>query len=222
MIAAPAPAVAASVLPRRAGRFEAFLRNRMIGQEVMQAAETDGGGLRLEAVTTLGINGSTLSQTTTAVFGPDLRPEWCIVALNFGLHSMGLELRVEGWRASALYDVGGRHRAVTKDLTREPLLLVDNCFSLHALGAVLVGRQVPEGRSYTALPAFEDLRATLPGAAAVLLGGREYDPPTVTLEVRRDLQEHVWLGDGWMERLVAPHLHLRVDWIREDDRKGGL
>ena len=109
---------------------------------------------------------------------------------------------------------------VTKDLAQDPLLLVDNCFSLHALGAVLVSRRPAEGRIYTTLPAFNDLRASLPGASVVLLGGREFDPPTVTLEVTRDLQEHVWLEADWVERIVAPHLHLRVEWTWDDERKG--
>ena len=42
----------------------------------------------------------------------------------------------------------------------------------------------------------------------------------MTMHLRPDLDEHVWLVDNRVERLAIPRLHLRVDRVAERKNEG--
>jgi hypothetical protein len=201
------------------GRFVAFLRNRPIGEESVRTSITAGGGLRLQVETALVLHKLDLRQTVTARFGPDLRPEWCTIATVLNRRQMRLELEIGREHAVMCSSSGTASRSRDTELPRPPLLLADNCFALHAVAA-FVARRTPEGgRTFTALPSFEDLTVTAPGTGAVLLGGTAYPPPAVTLNLRSELSEHAWFRGDVVERLIIPQAQIRVDAgpVREGD-----
>ncbi len=196
------------------GRFIPTFRNRVIGEEVVEGTPTVAGGLELRAETVLAARGYSLRQSVTALFDIDLRPQWCRVIANTGSCDMKLSLEIAGGQAVIRAARGGESRCATCRLTGEPLLLVDNCFSAHALAALVAARGAGGPRTYLAVPAFEDLRAAVPGAAPVDLGGDRFERPTVTLHLTPELEEHAWIDGPWVTRLAVPRALIRVDWKR--------
>jgi hypothetical protein len=55
----------------------------------------------------------------------------------------------------------------------------------------------------------------------VLLGGREFAPPALSLHLTPDLDEHVWVAGDWIERLVIPQTQMRVEWLNPLPSQGG-
>ena len=55
----------------------------------------------------------------------------------------------------------------------------------------------------------------------VLLGGREFPPPALSLRLTSELDEHVWLLHGWIERLVIPQAQMRIEWTQNLPPSGG-
>jgi hypothetical protein len=204
-----------------AGEFILFFRNRPVGRESARAAPTPGGGLRLKAETALQVGRARLRQEVVAEFDGGLRPESCIVTADFNSRQMRLEIEFDRMRAAARYLCDGREEARPITLDHPPLLLVDNCFSLHALAVLAAaGREAGEV-IFTSVPASLDLTVTAPGERPVVLGGTDFGPPALTLHLAPDLQEHAWIHDGRVERLVVPQMQMRVDWITEEEREGG-
>ena len=201
------------------GRFVPSVRNRPIGQERVRLTLSAGGGIRLEAETDLALPRFSLRQEVTAEFGSALRPERCEVSARIDSRPMQIAIRIDGDRAAAHYRLDGQDQTREGDLAHAPLLLIDNCFSLHALSALRAGRDDGADRAFTSIPTFRDLTATAPGGSKVLLGGMEFNPPSVTLRLAPHLDEHVWSAGAWVERLVIPQLQIRVDWVQ--DPKGG-
>ena len=203
------------------GRFVPSFRTRPIGQETVRASRIAGGGARLSAETEIVLGRFSLRQSVVAELDGALRPRSCRVTATIGSRELSLEVTLEGGRAVARHRWDGRSRSQTQPLTHEPVLLVDNCFSLHALVAIVAHRRAKEGAVFQSVPAFEDLAVTAPGIAPVLLGGSELAPPAVTLHLAPDLQEHAWIAGGWVERLMIPQTQIRVDWIRNGRTEGG-
>jgi hypothetical protein len=200
-----------------AGRFVPHLRNRAIGAETARLTASPGGGLRLRADTRIAIPRLRLEQRVEAEFDARLRPAWCIVRAKVNSAPMHLEVEVNGGSATLRSRCDGRDRSVTRALEHSPLLLPDNAFAAHALAA-LAARAAPGGR-FAALPACEPLAAE-PGVFPVLLGGREFPPPAVRLRLTPDLDEHAWIEDGWVVRLMVPQAQMRVEWVPNPDTKG--
>jgi hypothetical protein len=203
------------------GRFVPSFRNRAVGQETVRASRIAGGGARLSAETEIVIGRFALRQSVVADLDGALRPRSCRVITTSGSQELSLEVTLEDHRAVACHRWGGRSRARTQALAHEPLLLVDNCFSLHALAALVAHRRAGEWAVFQSIPAFEELTVTVPGTAPVLLGGSELAPPAVTLHLAPDLQEHAWIAGAWVERLVIPQTQIRVDWLRNGRTEGG-
>ncbi len=203
------------------GRFVPSFRNRPVGQETVRASLIAGGGARLSAETEIVIGRFALRQSVVADFDRALRPRSCRVTATSGSQELSLEVRLEDDRAVACHRWDWRSRSRIQPLTHEPLLLVDNCFSLHALAAIVAHRRAGEGPVFQSIPAFEELAVTAPGAAPVLLGGSELAPPSITLHLAPDLQEHAWIAGAWIERLVIPQMQIRVDWLRNGRMEGG-
>ncbi len=195
------------------GRFVPFFRNRPIGHESLRLSAVASGGLALRAETEIVLHRFALRQSVAAEFDHDLRPRCCRVTANTGPHVMQLALEIDGSHAVARFGLNGETRSVSTEITHEPLLLVDNCFSLHALAALAVSAQGEKGRSYLALPVAELLTAATPGVAPVQLGGVTFEPPTITLHLTPRIQEHAWVRGGWIDRLVVPQAQIRVDWL---------
>jgi len=195
-----------------AGRFVPFFRNRPIGSESARVETIAAGRLRLRAETEITMNRFRLRQTVIAGFTGDLRPEWCTVDVCVNSRRMTLEVEIDRDRALTRYRSGEQVRPGRCDLAHPPLLLVDNCFASHALAALAARRHPPATAVFTSLPACEDLPVTRPGTMKVLLGGREFAPPALSLHLTPDLDEHVWVAGGWIERLVIPLSQMRVEW----------
>jgi len=196
-----------------AGRFVPFFRNRPIGSESARVETGAAGRLRLRAETEIAMNKFSLRQTVIAGFTADLRPEWCTVDVWVNSRRMTLEVEIDSDRAVTRYRSGDQVRPGRCDLARPPLLLVDNCFASHALAALAARRYPPATAVFISLPACEDLPVTRPGTMKVLLGGREFAPPALSLHLTPDLDEHVWVAGGWVERLVIPQSQMRVEWM---------
>lgn len=196
-----------------AGEFALYVRNRPAGGESVRADPRPGGGLRLRVETALEAGRTRLRQQVLAEFDRDLRPACCIVTAEINSKRMRLEIELDRTRARVRQRCAGREEAQGIGLDHPPLLLVDNCFSLHALAALAVSSRGPDERIFTSIPASVDLTVTAPGDRPVLLGGKEFAPPALTLRLAPDLEEHAWIRAGWVERLVVPQAQMRVEWI---------
>jgi hypothetical protein len=203
------------------GRFVPSFRNRPMGAETVRAEPGPGGRLLLRAETEIAINRFTLRQTVIAGFAPDLRPEWCTLeaTLNSGRVSLEVEIGRDG--AVTRYRSGGQGRSGQLEFDRPPLLLLDNCFASHALAALSALNHPPATAMFVSLPAFEDLPVTRSGTMKVLLGGREFAPPALSLHLTPDLDEHIWVAGDWVERLVIPQTQMRVEWATPLPKNGG-
>ena len=204
------------------GRFVPRFRNRPIGQETVRAEAGADGRLLLRAETRIAIRGFTLCQTVIAAFAPDLRPEWCTLEADLDTGRVALEAEIGRNGAVTRHRSGGRERSGRVEFDRPPLLLLDNCFASHALAALGVMRHPPGTDPFVSLPAFEDLPVTRTGTLKVLLGGREYAPPTLSLHLAPDLDEHVWMSGDWVERLIIPQTLMSVKWSTPFPQRGGL
>jgi hypothetical protein len=205
----------------RRGRFVAAFRNRPIGEEKVEWGSTPSGGLRLQAETTLALDRVRLFQKVAAEFDAAARPERCRISARHGSREYEIDVEIAGSRvhvrAAGDLDSGSR----LEEVDHEPLLLVDNCFSLHALAALVASRGETAGRRFSSVPAFQELGVTAPGLAPVLLGGERFEPPTLTLHLTDSLNEHVWISRGRVERLIVPEIQIQVDWIPDRPGEGG-
>lgn len=205
------------------GRFVPHFRNRAIGRESVRL-RPEGEGWRLSAETEIAVNRLVLSQRLEAVYGPGLAPEWCIVEGRINSRPMSLQIEIDGQQAVLRSRSDRREGERCLPLRHLPLLLPDNAFASHALAALAALDRVGEGCpaagedtpaaarvTFTALPAGEVLEAAR-GAGGVLLGGREFPPPALSLRLMPGLEEHVWLSAGWVGRLVVPQAQMRVEW----------
>jgi hypothetical protein len=202
---------------RRAGpgRFVASVRDRAVGREKSAAVDRPDGGFHLSVETEIALDGFGLRQSVLAAYDGGLRPEWCRVDSTFDSRTMRLEIDVGRLDAVVRVhsDAGEEERTIP--LRGRPLLLVDNCFSLHAVAALGLASSPPAEAIQTALPAGLDLRVGLPALEGVWLAGADLGIPSLTLHLGPALDEHVWLGDNFVERLVIPQLHIRVDRIAD-------
>lgn len=204
-----------------AGRFVSLYRNRPIGSETIQAEAGPSGRLRVRAETEIAVNRFALRQIVVAGFTNGLRPEWCTVEATVNSRRMSLDLDVGPDRAVVRYRSAEQDRSTECGLPRPPLLLIDNCFVTHALAALAAARQPQAASVFLSLPAFEELAVTRPGAQKVLLGGREFEPPALSLHLAPELDEHVWLRHDWIERLLIPQTQMHIKWTETATSPGG-
>ena len=203
------------------GRFVPYFRNRVIGSETVRAVIGAGSRLRLSAETEIAIHRFDLRQTVVAEFAADLRPLWCTVEAVVNTRRFSLTVEAGRDRAVVASRSGKEQRSSPCDLTRPPLLLVDNCFASHAFAALAAARHPTGAGEFLSLPACEDLPVTRSGGLKVLLGGREFAPPALSLHLTPELDEHVWLLGGWIERLVIPQTQMRIEWTANLPPPGG-
>jgi len=202
-----------------AGRLVPAVRNRAVGQETSAVVERTDGGLQISIETELAFNELGLRQSVVASYDETMRPEWCRVDATINSRTLQIAVDIGGHdavvRVSA--DAGDEERTIP--LRGRPLLLPDNCFTLHALAAwsaVCGERAERDDRNaaiYTALPIGCDLKMSSPGREPVCLGGIDLGTPSMTLHLGPDLDEHVWLVDNRVERLAIPRFHVRVDRV---------
>jgi hypothetical protein len=212
MSAAIAEPLDVPLLAGISGRFLPLFRNRPVGHEIVRAATTAAGGLRLSAETDLAVERFQLRQSVEAEFDCALRPRSCIVSATSGPRQMSLEIQIRDDRADVRCILDGETQARVMLMPNQPLLLIDNCFALHAVAALLAGACTATPRLFTPIPACFELRATAPGAGAILLGGQDLGLPDVTMHLAGDLEEHAWIRGGWVERLALPRAQMRIDW----------
>jgi hypothetical protein len=203
------------------GRFVPHFRNRAIGSETVRAEAGTAGRLRLRAETEIAIHRFDLRQTVVAEFAADLRPHWCTVEAVVNSRRFSLTVEAGRDRAVVASRSGKEQRSAHCDITRPPLLLVDNCFASHAFAALAAARHVPATDDFLSLPACEGLPVTRSSGLKVLLGGREFTPPALSLHLTPDLDEHVWLLGDWIERLVIPQTQMRIEWTANLPPPGG-
>lgn len=209
----------AAMLGICSGKLIPSVRNRAVGQESSVAVERPDGGLQICVETELAFNELALRQSTIASFDETLRPEWCRVDAT--INSRILQVTVDIGARDAIVrvwaDTGDEERSIV--LRGRPLLLPDNCFTLHALSAwsALHGDRTQvddhDAAGFTPLPVGQDLRVSCQALRPVSLGGLDLGTPSMTLHLRPDLDEHVWLVDNRVERLAIPRLHVRVDRV---------
>ena len=108
------------------GRFVPYLRNRAIGFETVRAEAGAGGRLRLRAETEISVQRLELRQTVVAELAADLLPRWCTVEARVNSRRVSLTIETGGERAVVASQSGKERRSAGCDLTRPPLLLVDN------------------------------------------------------------------------------------------------
>jgi len=203
------------------GRFVPYFRNRVIGSETVRTEAGAAGRLRLRAETEIALHRFDLRQTIVAEFAADLRPHWCTVEAVVNTRPFSLTVEVGRDRAVVASRSGKEQRSARCDITRPPLLLVDNCFASHALAALAAARQPRATDNFLSLPACENLLLTRSPGLKVLLGGREFAPPELSLHLTPELDEHVWLQGGWIERLVIPQTQMRIEWTANLPPRGG-
>jgi hypothetical protein len=198
-----------------AGRFVLRLRHRPIGTEDLRV-DLSGGRLRVEAETGIAVGRSRLRQTMSAEYDARLRPGWCKVQTTIDSRSLECDITFEERRVVVRGSGAGGPPLREIPLSSPPLLLVDNCFVTHALAslAAAAAGPAPAGSPlrFLAAPAGEVLTIST-GRQPVRFGGEAYPPPTVTLDLLPDLQEHAWIEASWVDRLAIPQAHLRADWI---------
>lgn len=222
MMAAPVAAPDPIARVCGAGRFVSLYRNQPIGSETIRAEAGPSGRLRVRAETEIAVNRFALRQTVVAGFTDGFRPEWCTVEATVNSRRIGLELDVGADRAVVRYRSADRDRSTECALSRPPLLLIDNCFVSHALAALAAARQPRAAPEFLSLPACEALTVTRPGALKVLLGGREFAPPALSLHLTPELDEHVWLRGDWIERLLIPQTQMQIEWVESSTSPGGI
>ena len=108
-------------------------------------------------------------------------------------------------------DEGGGERS------NEPLLLVDNCFALHAVAGWRASRQSEGSALFTSIPSFGKVLASVQDHPPILMGGREFGSPSVMLRLLPELSEYFWLRQDWIERMALPRSHLWVEWVEPVD-----
>lgn len=217
------------------GCFVPHFRNRAIGKETARLTAEGGGRWRLRAETEIAVNRFSLRQTLEAAFDAGLCPEWCIVQGKVNSRPMSLEIEIKGRNALLRSRFAGQERALSRALRHPPLLLPDNAFAAHAVAALAALSSADAARfgstaeppsswhlPFTALPAGEDLEVVAPGSSGVLLGGREFPAPAISLRLTPELDEHVWLAAGWVVRMMVPQAQMRVEWVLEEQMEGGL
>lgn len=200
-----------------AGRFILCLRDRPIGVEDLQV-DLAGGRLRVEAETCIDLGRSRLRQTLCAEYDAQLRPGWCKVRATIDSRCIECDITFEP--GHVMVRGSGAAGPVRREipLSSSPLLLVDNCFATHALASLAAAAAGPSPAGhgaptrYLAAPAGETLTVS-PGRQPVLLGGVTYPPPTLTLDLLPEFQEHAWIEASWVDRLAIPQAHLRADWV---------
>jgi len=198
------------------GRLVPSVRDRPVGQETSAVVERPDGGLQISVETELAFNDLTLRQSVVASYDGALRPEWCRVDAT--INARGLQIAVDVGARDAVVRVwaeaGDEERTIC--LGGRPLLLPDNCFTLHALAAwsaVCGNRPEREKAPWTALPIGRDLDISGPTARRVSLGGTDLGSPSMTLHLGSELDEHVWFVDTRIGRIAIPRLHVRVDRV---------
>jgi hypothetical protein len=203
------------------GRFVPSFRNRPIGEERVEWGPTSSGGIGLRAETAIAVGHTGLSQTVVAEFDAVGRPERCRISARRDSRESRIDVEVAGSRVQVQVAGDLECGSRVQDLPHEPLLLVDNCFSLHALSALLAFRAATSCGRFSSIPALQDLDVIAPGQAPVLLGGERFEPPTVTLRLTDALSEHVWICRGRVQRLIIPEIQIRVDWRPDPRDEGG-
>lgn len=196
------------------GRLVPSVRDRAVGQETSAVVERPDGGLQISVETELAFNDLVLRQSVVASYDGTLRPEWCRV--DAIINARGLQIAIDVGARDAVVriwaETGDEERTIT--LGGEPLLLPDNCFTLHALAAwsaVCGNRAGREQALWTALPIGREVNISGPTARRVSLGGADLGSPSMTLHLGSDLDEHVWFVDNRIARIAIPRLHARVD-----------
>ncbi len=207
------PAIA--LLARVSGRFLPTFRNRPVGSERVTCVAAPQGGLRLSAETDLSIDRFELRQSVEARFDCALRPLSCMVTATSGSHRMSLELQIHGASAEVRCTLDGETQTRSMPNPDRPLLLIDNCFALHAFAAVVAGGGAGPSSVFNSIPACDSLKVTAPGAGPILMGGHDLGTPDITLRLAKEVEEHAWLRDGWVERLALPQAQMRIDWCPE-------
>lgn len=202
-------------LPGVAGRFLPTFRNRPVGEERVVWAAAPDGGLQLSAVTDLSIDRFQLRQSVEAGFDCAGRPRSCIVTATSGQHRMSLEIQISDGRIEVRCMLDGDTQTRTMPIPDRPLLLVDNCFALHAFAAVVARGGAGPSPAFTSIPAGNDLTVTAPGRGSILMGGHDLGAPDITLHLAKEVEEHAWLRHGWVERLALPRAQMRIDWCPE-------
>jgi len=203
------------------GRFILHARNRAIGFEKARATRGRAGGLRVHAQTRIALHRFYLRQSVVTDYSAILRPLRCSVEAKVDDRRFSLTIAIEGERAFIVSRAGSKERSARIDLARPPLLLIDNCMTSHAFAALAASQAPPGEDEYLSLPAGEELRATRERGLGVLLGGQELAPPALTLHLTPELDEHVWLRDGWVDRLVIPQTQMRIEWAHDSYPSGG-
>jgi len=203
------------------GRFILHARNRPIGFETVRAKNAAAGGLRVQAETRVVLPRFELRQTVVAEYTADLRPLRCEVEATVNDRPFSVTIAIEAGRAVLVSRAGPDERSARIDLARAPLLLIDNCITSHAFAALAASHAPPGGDEYLSLPAGEGLRATRAPGLGVLLGGQDLAPPALTLHLTPELDEHVWLRDNWVDRLVIPQTQMRIEWAHDPSPSGG-
>ena len=210
----------------RLGRLVPSVRNRAVGQESSAAVERPDGGLQISVETEMAFGEVGLLQSVVASYDEMLRPEWCRVDATINSRTLQIEVDIGRRDAIARFSSDAGDEEKTIPLHGRPLLLLDNCFTLHALAAwsAVCGegneQSSVEAASHTALPIGRELRVSSPALERVCLGGADLGTPSVTLHLGPDLDEHVWFVDNWVERLAIPRLHVRVDRIADRTLNG--
>ncbi len=205
----------------RLGRLVPSVRNRAVGQESSAVVERPDGGMQISVETEMAFGEGGLRQSVVASYDEMLRPEWCRVEATINSRTLQIEIDIGRRDAVARFSSDAGDEEKTIPLHGRPLLLLDNCFTLHALAAwSAVGGDGTERGGvgdtiHTALPVGRDLRVSSPALERVCLGGADLGTPSVTLRLGPDLDEHVWFVNDWVERLAIPRLHVRVDRIAD-------
>lgn len=198
------------------GRLVPTLRDRAVGQETSAVVERPDGGLQISVETALAFNDLRLRQSVVASYDDALRPEWCRVDASINARALQIAVDVGARDAVVRVCCDGAEEERPMSLSGWPLLLPDNCFTLHALAAwsAACGRRPDQEEGpWTALPVGCDLKVSGPTARRVSLGGADLGSPSVTLHIAPDLDEHVWFVDNRIGRIAIPRLHVRVDRV---------
>jgi hypothetical protein len=201
-----------------AGRFVLSLRHRPIGSEDLHV-DLSGGRLRVEAETGIAVGRSRLRQTVSAEYDARLRPAWCRVRSTIDSRSLECDIAFEEGRVLVRGSGAGGPPLREMPLSCPPLLLVDNCFVTHALASLAAATAADSATAGAGAPArflaapAGGILTVAPGRQPILVGGEAYPPPTITIDLLPDLQEHAWIEGSWVDRLAIPQAHLRADWI---------
>ncbi len=200
----------ASLVDRQPRKFIALLRNRPIGHETSAWLSRSGGGMMLRAHAALKIGAFDLEQSVMAAYDCALRPEWCSVTVKSNTGEVLIDIELARDTATVRHRVDGRIASTRIALQQPPLFLVDNCFALHALAAVLA--DPASGRdTFTAIPAGSVTTVTAGGDVPVLFGGSDLGRPALNLQLAPGLTEHVWLDNLRVTRMAIPQLGIRVE-----------